>query len=88
MENEKLNENEVEKVAGGFEGIGRRTKSVCYKCGNVFKEYVVPTDNLTGCPPMCPECRRKRYEELEQKNQKFKVDVKEFLKEVEKSTNR
>ncbi len=100
MENENkvesLDNNEVEKVTGGIGPLVREKgyyiKSVCYKCKREFKKYVNPMDELrhgmTGCPPMCHECRRKRYEELEQKNQKFKVDVKEFLKEVEKSTNR
>ena len=83
-----LNENEVEKVAGGLKPLnkekGHWVDSVCYKCKKEFKKYVVPTYNLTGRPSICPECMRKWYEESEQKNPKFKVDVKKILKGVEK----
>ncbi len=86
---ESLDNNEVEKVTGGIDPLireeGYEVDSVCYNCNKNFKEYVDLTeDKKTGRPPICPECMRKWREESKQKNPKFKVDVKKFLKEVEK----
>ena len=88
-----LNEKEVNEISGGYNPFNQEKgywiDSVCYKCKKEFREYVVPTDKRTGRPSICPECMRKWYEEsAEQKNQKFKEDLKKFLKEIEKSTNR
>ena len=83
-----LNERETDEIYGGFSPFvqerGYWVNSVCYKCKNEFRKYVVPTHKLTGRPSICPECMRKWREESKQKNPKFKVDVKKFLKEVEK----
>lgn len=81
-----LNENEVEKVAGGAEPVdqveGYTTKTTCYKCNKVFEEYITPSrDNGYGaCWTICPECTRKLYA----KHKSFDIPLKEILKREER----
>ena len=86
-----LNENEVEKVAGGLKPLnkekGHWVDSVCYKCDKKFKEYVIPRNNEGYCASMCPECMRKWREETGQKNIKV-FQMGEILKKAKESTNR
>lgn len=86
-----LNENEVEKVAGGFRPLniekGHWVDAVCYECDKKFKKYVIPRNNEGYCAPMCPECMRKWREETGQKNIKV-FQMGEILKKAKESTNR
>lgn len=69
-----LNNNEIEKVAGGVESltreIGHRTKSMsyCRECGKKFDKNFVNAHFLGYCLPICSECTIKRFEKLKQEN--------------------
>ena len=87
-----LNENEVEKVAGGLKPLNKEkgywVDAFCYKCKKEFKKYVDPMGDImgkkTGRPSMCPECMRKWREKQDKKYKSFDIPLKEILKREER----
>lgn len=73
MENKKLNENEIEKVTGGF-GLMEKCDRKCKICGSTWTEY----HQIGSCwmtESICARCwEKRRLEKSKQKDEKNKQE--------------